>query len=68
MFTYFVNDDNDDVGLNVLRCRAHVLGFEDVPPVEFMYLVLTRMPVRVTVGDSSLVSVVVFVLRISSAN
>ena len=58
MFTYLVNDDDDDddddVGLNVLRCRAHKLGFEDVPLVEFMYLVFTRVPVRVTVGDSSL--------------
>ena len=27
---------------------------DDVPLVEFMYLVFTRMPVRVTVGDSGL--------------
>ena len=31
------------------------LGKEkNVPVVEFMYLVFTRMPVRVTVGDSGL--------------
>jgi len=28
--------------------------FEDVPPVEFMYFVLTLMPATVTVGDSGL--------------
>ena len=28
--------------------------FEDVPSVEFMYLVFTRMPGGVTVGDSGL--------------
>ena len=29
-------------------------SFEAVPLVEFIYLVLTRMPGRVTVGDSDL--------------
>ena len=28
--------------------------FEDVPLVEFMYLVFTRMPGEVTMGDSGL--------------
>ena len=28
--------------------------FEDVPVVEFMYLIFIRMPVRVIAGDSGL--------------
>ena len=43
-----------------------ILSLEDIPLVEFMYLVFTRMP-----GESyrrRLVFVVVLVVRISSAN
>ena len=39
-----------------MRCICHWGHpfFEDVPKVGFMYLVFTRMPGRVTVGESGL--------------
>ena len=36
------------------KCHLGASFFEDVPVVEFMYLVFTRMPGGVTIGDSGL--------------
>ena len=35
--------------INILKTLARLISCEDVPLVEFMYLVFTRMPVRITV-------------------
>ena len=48
-------------------CQLFLPWNEDVPLVEFMYVVFTRMPGEIYLGDSGLCCVV-FVLRISSAD
>ena len=63
-----LEEEEEDVGLNSLRCWADTLGTksEDVPVVELCILYLHACQVRVTVSNSGLCFV--FVWRILSIN